>query len=198
MCYPIFDIKEPEIVAKYPEGDDMEMPDDYYISHISDNLINSLICFRDFINEMVIWLSGMKPSRDKMSISKVMVKMLFDFRHVIKHKMVEEQLKRIYGRVVVNERRYEGIVNDYIKLFEGIRDNMDDKIIQFESCVGDMDRMIELFNEFDEYSQRIVANEYTKSNENIINQNRLHQKTLMSLYEMFIKTLWRVNSFRWK
>ena len=194
MCYPR-DCNRDQIVSKFPEimdGMEEDHVDDP-VAEMSDNLIGPMLLFRTFICDVIVWLVGMKPSRDDMSISRVLVKMLFDFRHVISNRMIEVKLKSIYGKVVINERRYESIINHYIKVFEGIQDTMDNYINEFENCVGDMERMTALLNRFHHYSESVVSNDYQNLHKNVLNVNKLHQKTQMSLYERFVQNLWNIN-----
>ena len=193
MCYPN-DVNKDKIVAKFPEVMEGMEGDNDPMAQMSDNLIGPILTFRSFICDVIVWLIGMKPSRDEMSMSRILVKMMFDFRHVMTNKMIEISLKTIYGKVVINERAYEEIINHYIRIFEEVEDTLDHYIVDFENCVGDMAQMVLLLNRFQQYSESIVAHDYQNLYKNVLNLNKLQQKTQITLYEKFVNYLWSYRS----
>ena len=190
------DFKKPEIVGQYPRIEDDFVNEEYdhnLLEQISDSLHDLLVTYKSFFNRKIQSFNEYKVKRDKKSFTKVLAQKIVDFRRIIKKTTAKKSLKQIYSRVVANDTLYEIIFDENIKWLKAIKVYLEVTTTEYESCVGDLDRMSRLYDQFFENMKRIIdeylvfknmALIFTKNQKNLQN---LFNKTLTEEKEKYFR-----------
>jgi len=183
MCYPV--IREDLIVSKFPEP--MEEADNGRMSQI---IVEQMLLFKTFITQFIACLKSLKSSRDEMSICRLMVRIMYELRHLLSiRKQVRNQLKLIYTKAVLNERIYDRVINRYVLFFGQIQESTEQMILDFNLCEGNMQQMIVFMNRFHQFSENVKTYDYLVIHKFMLDFTQLQHSVQKGYYERFIRIL---------
>ncbi|CAG2100039.1 unnamed protein product [Medioppia subpectinata] len=167
-----------------PKGEDQWLESN---NHMSEQLRESVVAFRDFLDQLIEWLSEMKPSNDGHSVSKLLMKIMYDFKDVIRNRSLEHRLNRIYSRAVHSERRHERRVNEHIRGVEyDIR-----RLDEIMDSIEDTATKCHMFHNFAHFYSDEFYPEFTA---NVFNQRKYFSANQTVLYKAFVKLLCTYNN----
>lgn len=191
-----------EIVAKFPPADDDD--DRFEIRFVMDDndeevtqtemMLLPMQRFKNFLDDVIVWLNKLKPSQERLQTSKVMFKLFFDYRVIIDQRQLAPRLKMLYQRALINEKRQQTFIDEHIKEIEVLAVEVTDKIQLAEAAIGNLTLMMAHLNEFHEYANDVVTNKYNALSRTIMKVNRCYCKNQMFLYERFLKYLFGVRN----